>query len=246
MMEKLRKQYFWVGMSSDIAHFIRSCKICQKVKLKSGHKGGLSRLRWGTRPFEVISLDLFGFGHLKKFRNYKGILTIVENFSSFTLFIPVTDKTAKVIWEAILKNWICIFGCPKTIHTDLGSEFMNRVKREWCHFLGVEETFAGADCHAQNGKAERLHKFLRAQLRTLELAKGGNWIELLPAITAQYNSHTHAELKETPYFLIFGQDFSHASDSLSEHLRSQPEQRELFWAAIDQIHEQKKADRGPL
>ena len=193
-------------------------------------------------------MDSFGFASLPKCQGFKGILVIIDSFSAFTLFIPITDKRATTIWNAAMKYWMSIFGFPKQIHADFGGEFHNNFKKVWCEQLNIKETFCSIDSHFQNGKAERVQKYLRTQLKALLLAKNtrdAGWPSLIPSITAQYNSHFNRTLGDSPYHTVFGMDFEHAVDAGCSTLRDNSIIKDAFWSACEKAAEQYDSDLKP-
>lgn len=56
---RMRELYFWPLMSADCDMFVKTCDVCQKVKVdRTKPMGGLRPAHIPRRPFSTISLDL--------------------------------------------------------------------------------------------------------------------------------------------------------------------------------------------
>ena len=79
---------------------------------------------------EVLALDL------SCLKGGDWFLPIICVFSRYCVAVTVNDKSARSIFSALYKNWICSFGPPKeAILTDNGREFDNDMLQEFCEKL---------------------------------------------------------------------------------------------------------------
>ena len=86
---------------------------------------------------------------------------------------------------------------PNLIVTDRGKEFYNSIFQNFLNNNNVKHysrnTFLGAVF------AERFNRSIRDLLKKPLFEKGdGNWIDVLPTITKQYNNRVHSSTKITP------------------------------------------------
>lgn len=97
------------------------------------------------------------------------LLTAVCNFSKFLISVPIPNKEAKTVATAIVDNVVLAHGPPKSIVTDLGTEFKNQVLSEIFSLLNVNHNFSTAYHHETLGTVERNHRtfneYLRAYLK---------------------------------------------------------------------------------
>ena len=78
---------------------------------------------WHSTPaFEKISMDIVGPPPEKKSGNLY-ILTIQDNFTKYSLAIPLSNHQASAKEDVSVKNFFCIFGSPKVVLTDQGRDF---------------------------------------------------------------------------------------------------------------------------
>ena len=75
-----------------------------------------------TTAFEKISMDIVAPLPETKSVNLH-ILTIQDNFTKYSLAIPLSNHQAGTIADAFVKKFICIFGSPKGVLTDQGRDF---------------------------------------------------------------------------------------------------------------------------
>ena len=97
----------------------------------------------GHQPWHTISMDLAPELKVTPRKN-RHLLVIIDNFSKFSLLIPIKDKSSSTIADATFNNLICVFGKPKVIRVDQGNEFkgefLNMVNR-WNINLAVATTY---------------------------------------------------------------------------------------------------------
>lgn len=123
MYNQLASVYYWPRMSQDIKHFVVSCDICQKVKLKThGPLGYLQPIPIPLAPFEVVSMDFIT--ELPKSNDYNAILVIVNKLTKYITIIPTTmgvddTGTAAIFFSKIVAQ----YGLPKQIITDRDSRW---------------------------------------------------------------------------------------------------------------------------
>lgn len=80
--------------------------------------------------FEKISMNIVEpLPETTKGNSY--ILTIQDHLTKFSLAIPLKFITAIQVADALLKYFICIFGAPKIILTDQGTNFTSNLMKRF-------------------------------------------------------------------------------------------------------------------
>ena len=51
------------------------------------------------------------------------ILTMQDQFTKFSVGVPLKDQTAISVANAFIKHFICTFGAPQAMLTDQGTKF---------------------------------------------------------------------------------------------------------------------------
>ena len=130
-------------------------------------------------------------------RGYRYVLVIIDNFSKYGWTVPLKKKNAQTIkdsFENILTN---SKRKPNLIESDRGKEIYNNIFQD---FLNKNNT----KLYSRNSSygavfAERFNRTIRDLLKKPVFEKGdGNWIDVLPTITKQYNNRIHTSTKLSP------------------------------------------------
>ena len=100
-------------MKVDIQKYIQGCLKCQLKKLiRVKTKNPMVITDMLTITLEKISMDIVGPLPETKFGNLY-ILTIQDNFTKYSLTIPLPNHQANTIADAFVDKFICIFGLSK-------------------------------------------------------------------------------------------------------------------------------------
>ena len=141
-------------------------------------------------------LDLKNYGP-KNNRGYRYVLVIMDNFSKFGWTIPLKNKNAQTIKGSFENILISSKRKPKLIETDRGKEFYNIIFQDFLNKNNIKLYSRNSSYGAVF--AERFNKTIRDLLKRPVFEKGdGNWIDILPTITKQYNNRVHSSTKLTP------------------------------------------------
>lgn len=216
---RLRRHYYWKGMTRDVARFVKSCEICRLSKVKPSNKEPMILTETPQRPFDVVVIDTIG--PLK--RSYQGNLyavTIICQLSKYVVAAPVANKEAKTVARAIFEHFILIYGPMKQILTDLGSEYKNEVMSELCKLLKIEHRFSTAYRHETLGTIERNHRVFNEYVRAYISENMEQWEEFLKYFVFSYNTTNNSSLdhKYTPYELVFNKNVNMPYDLFSDRI----------------------------
>lgn len=109
-------------MRSDISSYVKRCKVCighkSVQKSPSGLLGSRPTL---TKPFQMISVDLMG-PLPRSTKGYSFIFVVSDYFSKFVLTFPLRSANAAKICEHLENEVFLLFGVPKYIISDNGSQ----------------------------------------------------------------------------------------------------------------------------
>jgi transposase InsO family protein len=127
------------------------------------------------------------------------ILTVIDLFSKYAFCIPLKNKTSQSIIDAFEYIFKTSNRKPKKLWSDLGSEFTNKLFKNFCNKEGIEiyHTF-------NEGKAviiERFNRTLKEKMYfNFTLSGNKHWVDLLPKVVNDYNNSFHRTIKMTPEF----------------------------------------------
>ena len=118
---KVRRSFFWKGMTGDIRSFVENCPVCQMEK--SDHtlsKGKLQSTQIPETKWSDISID-FVTDLPKSSRNRDSILVVVDKATRMVHLAPCSKginatDTARLLWNTVVK----LHGVPRVIYSDRG------------------------------------------------------------------------------------------------------------------------------
>lgn len=86
-LHRVRRDFHWQGMKSDVKHFIRCCDICQSVKVdQSKHSGLLQPLPIPSTPWSQTTMDYIDGLPLSQGQNCLSVM--VDRLTKSTHFTP--------------------------------------------------------------------------------------------------------------------------------------------------------------
>lgn len=198
--EKLKRNYYWPNMKTDITDYINNCTNCQTAKY-SRHPPYVPLVITETpaKPFEIIHVDTFKFDN-------QAYLTILDKFSKLGQAIQIKGTSAIEACNA-LTEFFSYYGLPTKIVMDNGSEFNNEAIKELLKSHKIQIHFTTPLHHESNSPVERFHSTLLEHLRLLKNKHKDDPYLIKYAIIA-YNSSIHSTTDFTPYELVLGHTHS--------------------------------------
>ena len=141
-------------------------------------------------------LDLKDYGPENN-RGYRYVLVTIDNFSKFAWTFPLKNKNALTIKDSFENILISSKRKPNLIETDRGKEFYNNIFQDFLNKNNIKLYSRNSSYGAVF--AERFNRTIRDLLKRHVFEKGdGNWIDVLPKITKQYNNRIHSSTNLTP------------------------------------------------
>ena len=196
---QLQRRGYWPGWRRDVKLFCLNCTPCNSYHRGAVPKRGhLQEMRVGE-PMQRLQIDITG-PHPKSTDGMIYILTAICAFTKFATAVPLPDKSATTVAQALVENVILKLGSPLSIHSDLGREFENAVMRELCDKLGIEKTHTTPYHSRGNGCVERTFSSLNAMLGKTVSTHQTDWPCHLPFVVSAYNSPEHSSTGFSPSF----------------------------------------------
>ena len=128
MYRDMRRNYWWPGMKSDIAEFVKRCEICQQVKAEHRKPGGLLHsLPIPEWTWEHITMDFFSGLPLTQ-RKHNAVWVVVDRLTKSAHFIPVAmEYSIERLAEIYVREVLRLHGVPVSIVSDRDSRFTLRL-----------------------------------------------------------------------------------------------------------------------
>ena len=203
---RILTNYYWPNMDKDVIEFIESCHRCQMNKHRRFPIQALLKpLPQCSNINQRVHADLFG--PLKTSgNNKKYILCMTDAFSKYVELVPLPDKEAATVAQAMFYKWLCRFGAPLIITTDGGKEFTAKVTKELYSVMKVEH-FTTSPYHPQcNSQAEIVNKTIAKYLASFVDETTMDWELYLAPLMFAYNTSIHKATKFSPFKLTYGTD----------------------------------------
>jgi len=219
-IRKIKRQFNWPGLKSDVKNYIKNCESCQKNKVTNRKiKQPMVITTTSSKPFEKIFLDIVG-PLVTTVSGNTYILTMQDDLTKYSLGVPIPNHTANTVAEAFVVHFVCIHGIPETILTDQGTDFLSKTFAEVCKLLKINKINTSPYHPQSNGSLERSHRTLAEYLRHYVDKDLSTWDQLLPYALFVYNSTEHSSTNYQPYTLLYGKELN-----IPVNLKSNPEPR---------------------
>uniref|UniRef100_A0A4W5JE97 Gypsy retrotransposon integrase-like protein 1 n=1 Tax=Hucho hucho TaxID=62062 RepID=A0A4W5JE97_9TELE len=162
---RILRHFFWPRLKRDVSEFIKTCHTCQLTgKPNQAIKPvPLFPIPVLSQPFEYLIIDCVGpLPRSKKGSSY--LFTVMCQTTRFPAAYPLRSITTKSVLKA-LTQFFSLFGIPKVIQSDQGSNFTSNLFGQVLQQLHIKHNLSSA-YHAQSqGALERFHQTLKSLLR---------------------------------------------------------------------------------
>ena len=169
-----------------------------KVEAQELHKRVVRK--FPRRPVEVEGIDstwcidlVEMIPYSKENKSYKYILTIIDVLSRYAWAVPLKNKNADTVLDAITEVITKSGRSPKKIWCDAGSEFIN--KKFKANFEKIYHTYG----EMKAAPIERFNRTLK-DMMWMKFTKhdSNEWVSRLPRLMKKYNNRVHSSIRMTP------------------------------------------------
>ena len=208
------QHFYWPRIKRDVARFVKSCHVCQvagkpnetikPAPLKPIHSVGTSS--------EYLIIDCVG-PLLKSKSGMEYMVTLMCQATRYPAAYAVRSISTKDVVKS-LSHFISIFGIPKVIQSDRGSNFTSKTFAEALKQLSIRHNLSSA-YHAQSqGALERCHATLKSLLRAYCIELKREWEEGLPWLLLAALAVVQESTGYSPNDLVFGHKVSNAQKKM--------------------------------
>ncbi|KAI3358165.1 hypothetical protein L3Q82_003165 [Scortum barcoo] len=131
--------------------------------------------------------------------------------------IPLRRITAPIITKALVK-FFSVFGLPKVVQSDQGTNFRSRVFAQALKTLGINHVTSSPYHPESQGALERFHQTLKSMLRKYCHDSQRDWDEGVPLVLFAAHEAVQESLGFSPAELVFGHEVRGPLKVLKEHL----------------------------
>ena len=208
-VERLRKRYFWSKMWPDVQSHIDRCHPCirHEPKPEMHHRAHAIEV---DSVGDMIAIDLNGpLVETKRLNKY--ICVITEYVTKMAFASAIKNKTAEEVAE-ILWIYISIYGPPKILFSDQGTEFCNCTIRQLTLVCGIDHRITSPYHPNTNGLVERFNQTLIRALKKFCEDTPEEWDRWIHFVLLAYNTRKNSTTGYTPYSLMYGRIMNEFED----------------------------------
>ncbi len=203
-LHKISEHFYWPSLRKDVTEFCRSCHTCQVVGKPNQTipKAPLHPIPAFEEPFSRVIIDCVG--PLPKTQSgNQYLLKIMCASTRFPEAIPLRNIKTKTIVDALIK-FFSLFGLPKSIQSDQGSNFMAGIFQQVMYELKIKQYSSSAYHPESQGALERFHQTLKTMIKTYCFDTEKCWDKGIHLLLFAARESVQESLGFSPFELVFG------------------------------------------
>ena len=127
-----------------------------------------------------------------------------DHLTKYHEIVPVRDRTAGTVAEALRSCIIPRHSCPEVFLSDNTPEFTGEVLKKLYEFYGIKKCEIYPYKPSSNGAVERANKKIKDVLRTVVSPTTVDWDMTIDDLQLTLNNTVNMLTSETPHFLLYG------------------------------------------
>jgi len=207
ILELVKRRYYWPKMEKDVRELAKSCPKCELARGRGPsqpvQKPPIRPIPPAAVPFERIGLDFMPELTRTKKGN-RNIITCIDYATRWVIVEAVPDITTERVLAFLYSKVITQYGAPFEIITDRGSQFTSNAFDEFMNMYAIKHLLTSPYHPQTNGMVERMHQMVKHGITTMSEARPNRWDEFLDQTIFGIRTRTHATVKESPFFLLYG------------------------------------------
>lgn len=183
------------------------CDVCAARKRPVKHYQGPMKKYVVESPLERIAINIMGpLPESEKENRY--ILVIADYFTKWTEAVSIRDEEAATVTSALIDRSISVFGVPREIHSDQGSNFKSWLFKEMCELLNIEKTRTTPFRPTSEGMVERANQTIQNMLKAFIDHMQRDWDMFLSFVMMAYRSSVHEATKVPSVYMMLGREIT--------------------------------------
>ena len=201
---RVLQHIFWPGLKRDVAKWCKECHTCQLGGKPNQNilQAPLHPIPAFDEPFSHIIIDCVGPLPKTKSQN-EYLLTIMCSSTRFPEAIPLRSIKTNTILKALIK-FFTLFGLPKSIQSDQGTNFMAHAFQQVMNQLGIKQYKSSVYHPESQGALERFHQTLKTMIKMYCIENSKDWDEGLHLLLFAVRESVQESLGFSPFELVFG------------------------------------------
>jgi len=128
---RVRERFYWVNCRQDVQDWCQICDTCAKKRgPQKKVRAPMGQYNVGS-PMERLALDVLGPLPLTEDGN-KYILIVADYFTKWVEAYPLPNQEAPTVAEVLVKEYVCHFGVPLLLHSDIKEETLSQLCSKEC------------------------------------------------------------------------------------------------------------------
>ena len=156
----------------------------------------------GLAPFQKFHIDLTG-PHRRSSGGHVYLLTGICCFTKYLVVVPLKDKSALTVANALLKHVYLIYGAVELQVHDNGPEFVNSILGHLSRMMGIQDLRSTPYRPVANSAIERTHRTINAVFAKTIKEHQKDWHEQAKYVCFAYNTAKHSSTTFSPFYLVF-------------------------------------------
>ena len=201
----IRQKFFIHNLMNKVKRYIKACHTCLKTKPKyMKNRPIYGRIPVDYTPMQDLSIDIKTMPHA--FGGYHLLLVITCDQTNFTIAVPLRDRTAQTIAEALIYRVIYLFRPPRQIISDEATEFTSAIIQAILCMLNCRLKVISPYNHGSS-KCERQMRTISEIIMKHLWDKGQMWPLFTTTAAYAMNTFTSEALSGlSPFQLVFLRD----------------------------------------
>ena len=202
-LERLRAEFFWPMMATDVAGYVKCCHTCQVVGQpnRPPPKSPLIPIPITQPPFSRLIIYIVG-PLPPTSTGCQYLLTIMDPVTRYPEAFPLRSIKAKNVSNALL-NFFTRFGLPQEIQSDRGSNFCSNMFQQVLAELGLRHLKSSAYHPETQGALERYHQTLKTMIKKYCMEHERDWDKGVPFLLFATREVPLENLGFSPNELVF-------------------------------------------
>ena len=216
-------------MRADIEKKAKTCSACLnagknlKTQIPSTET---SKLETPKNPGEEIQIDFTGYPNSKHLGSSPFILVAVDTNSCWPV-AKIFKNTNHDTVLTFLREYINVYGLPKTIRLDNGSAFISKEYKSFCKEYNIIRKYGTPNIHTGTGLVERTIQSLKKLTKT-NLEETQNLRQSSNKALYVLRFTIHSEPKKTPFELHFGREPGTKLSNLKNAISGDPKDLSVY------------------
>lgn len=204
-LEKVRQNYYWPKMVSQIRAYIRKCPVCKEIKPPNASTTPpMGDMRVPSRPWEIIAIDYIGPLPRSKTGN-QYVLVALDLFSKWVQLHPFAKISSKTLCMELTRHWFHRNSVPAIILTDNATSFTSKEFQSLLSRFGIKH-WLSSRYHSQANPVERVNRAINTSLRSYARNNQREWDTRLSEVEVVINSTVHSSTGFTPFRVARGEE----------------------------------------